>query len=526
MGYRELSVVEIREVLRQWILGDGYRRIADRGLVDRKTVRRYVEAARRLGLCRDQGIEGLSDELIGGVVSVICGGRPAGAHGEAWGLCVTHRKWLEQKVGERLRITKIHELFQRQVGPRVPYRTLCRFVRQELGVGIARTTVRIDDCAPGSEIQVDFGQMGHIVDSESGRRRVVHGLIFTAVYSRHMFVWLTYRQTSATVIEGCERAWVFFGGVFKVLIPDNLKAVVGKADPLAPKFIEGFLDYAQARGFVIDPARIRDPTGKARVERSVPYVRESFFRGESFRDLADANERAEIWCRCRAGMRIHGTTQRRPLEVFEAEAQAALLPVPEAPYDIPRFDDVTVQRDQHITIGKALYSVPEQYVGEQVHVRCDSSLVRIYFRRQLIKTHPTAPPGGRHTDDHDFPVEKQIYARRDVEALQKLADGVGPSTASYASQILEGPAPWQRMRAVYRLLGLARRYGAEAVEEACRRALELDVVDVTRIERMVKHGLDGIAAPEPRPPSASNIISLRFARPDSHFALTDKGGPS
>lgn len=77
----------------------------------------------------------------------------------------------------------------------------------------------------------------------------MHALIFTAVYSRHMFVWLTYSQTLAAVIAGCEAAWTFFGGVFKVLIPDNLKAVVIEADAVNPRLSQGWLDYAQHTGF-------------------------------------------------------------------------------------------------------------------------------------------------------------------------------------------------------------------------------------------------------------------------------------
>ena len=86
--------------------------------------------------------------------------------------------------------------------------------------------------------------MGFIVDPETGKKRGVHALIFTAVLSRHMFVWLTYSQTLVAMTAGCEAAWSFFGGVFKVLIPDNLKAVVTKADTVNPQLSTGWLDYA------------------------------------------------------------------------------------------------------------------------------------------------------------------------------------------------------------------------------------------------------------------------------------------
>ena len=190
--------------------------------------------------------------------------------------------------------------------------------------------MRVNDGEPGDELQVDFGRMGLVFDPAAGRDRVVHALIFTACFSRHCFVWLTHRQTTEAVIAGCEAAWAFFGGVFATLIPDNLSAVVDGADPLEPRFNQAFVEYAQARGFMIDPARVRSPQDKPRVERQVQFVRGSFFAGETFIDLADAQRRAETWCRERAGLRIHGTTQQRPAEVFAAEEQPRLLPAPTA----------------------------------------------------------------------------------------------------------------------------------------------------------------------------------------------------
>ena len=192
---------------------------------------------------------------------------------------------------------------------------------------------------------------------------MVHALIFTAVYSRHMFVWLTFSQTLEAVIDGCEAAWRFFGGVFKVLIPDNMSTVVAQADAVNPRFTVGWLEYSQARGFVTDPARVAHPQDKPRVERMVQYVRGNFFAGEDFADLADAQARAETWCADTAGQRIHGTTCARPAVVF-AEAEAArLLPAPVRPMRCRSMLEVKVHRDYHVQVGKALYSVPEQLSG-------------------------------------------------------------------------------------------------------------------------------------------------------------------
>ncbi len=253
MGFREVGVVEVREVLRGWLEGAGLRKIAERAGVDRKTARRYVAAAQVEGLVREDGVEALSDELLGAVVAMVRPARPNG-HGAAWELLLAHEeqltKWVAGGEGQPpLSIVKIEELLARQ-GCVVPYRTLHRFAVERCGFRVKSTTVRINDGEPGVECQIDFAQMGYLLDPVTGKKRKVHALIFTAVVSRHMFVWLTYSQTLVAMIAGCEAAWTFFGGVFKVLIPDNLKAVVTAADAVNPRLSTGWLDYAQHAGAV------------------------------------------------------------------------------------------------------------------------------------------------------------------------------------------------------------------------------------------------------------------------------------
>jgi transposase len=439
--------------------------------VDRKTARRYVAAAEAAGVCREGGLDQLTDEVIGQVVGAVRPAR-AGGHGTAWEALEVEREQISEWVGKDLSVVKIADLLARR-GVLVPYRTVHRFCTQRCGFGRGgRTTVRVADGEPGAECQIDFARMGLVYDPGSGRRRVTHALIFTAVYSRHMFVWLTFSQTLAAVIEGCEAAWRFFGGVFRVLVCDNASAIVSDADAVNPRFTVGWLDYTQHCGFATDAARVRSPQDKPRVERAVQYVRGNFFAGEEFVDLADAQTWVEKWCRETAGLRIHGSTQARPVEVFTEGEAAALLAVPQ-PYDVPIFTRVKVHRDFHIEVGKALYSAPRAYLGEHLDVRADSALVKLFARGQLVKVHPRQRPGGRVTDPEDLPEHKAGYALRDLDKLVTAAGKHGPEVGIYAQRLRDGPLPWTRMRQVYRLLALARRYGQGPVNTACGRALAL-----------------------------------------------------
>jgi transposase len=522
VAFREVRVHEVREVLRHWVGSElGLRPIAERAGVDRKTARRYIQAAVELGVVRECGLEQLTDELIGAVINAVRPERSQG-HGAAWERLLAVEDEIAGWIGEELQLANIHGKLERR-GVAVPYRTLHRFAVQRCGFGRRRATLRVADGDPGVECQLDFGKLGLMLDPGSGRRRTVHALIFTAVVSRHMFVWLSLRQTLADVIAGCEAAWAFFGGMFQVLIPDNLKPVVINADPVNPTFSAGWLDYAQARGFGTDPARVRSPQDKPRVERTVQYVRGNFFAGEVFLDLPDAQRRVEHWCRVTAGLRVHGTTAQRPAEHFAADEAHLLLPAPDRVFDVPVFATPKVARDRHVEVAKALYSVPGELIGRHLHARADSRLVKLYHRGQLIKTHPRKPPGGRSTDPADLPAGTSDYALRDVESLKTKAATAGFSIGVDGQRILDVPLPWTSMRAVYRLLGLTRTYGAQAVDTACARALEFDVVDVKKIARMLEQALENQPALAP-----GKVVGgpARFARDNTEFraARPTQGG--
>ncbi|MCI0687076.1 MAG: hypothetical protein L0Y54_07565, partial [Sporichthyaceae bacterium] len=376
-----------------------------------------------------------------------------------------------------------------------------------------QTTVRVVDGDPGSESRVDFGRLGLVPDPAAGARRLVQGLIFTAVYSRHMFVYPTYRQTLAEVIAGFEAAWVFFGGIFAVVVPDSMKAIVERADATEPRLNDAFREYAQARGFVVDPARVRRPCDKPRVERCVQYVRSSFFAGEAFRDVSDCRKQAMVWCRGVAGQRVHGTARCRPIEVFTAEEQPLLRPVPAESFSVAVFSQPKVAPDRHVRVGQALYSVPGELVGQRLTARADQTTVKLFCRGQLLKVHPVVPPGRRHTDPADLPSEVTVSAMRDLNTSQRKASAHGEHVGAYAAALLEHPLPWTTTRQVYRLLGLVRRHGAERVEQACTRTLDAEAVNVGLIERMLTRGLDG------QPPTQQPGTAARFVRDTNDFAV-------
>jgi hypothetical protein len=190
------------------------------------------------------------------------------------------------------------------------------------------------------------------------------------------------------------------------------------------------------------------------------------------------------------------------------------LAAPTAPYDIPLQAEPKVARDQHAAVAKALYSLPTEFVGKRLFARADRATVRFYNHGVLVKVHPRMPPGKRSTDPADFPEHKRVYALRDIHYLQSRATECGPMIGRFAAAVLAVPLPWTRMRRVYALLGLVRKYGAARVEAACSTALAAEMLSVLRLKAMLEHGANPPAGPPPAisPPA-------RYLRAPQHYAL-------
>ncbi len=176
-----------------------------------------------------------------------------------------------------------------------------------------------------------------------------------------------------------------------------------------------------------------------------------------------------------------------------------------------------MHRDHHIEVAKALYSVPGNLIGTRVEVRADRALVRVFQRGQLVKVHPRQAPGRRSTDPADLPSHTAVYAMRDLDRLRRMAATHGEAIGVYANALLDIPLPWTKMRHVYSLLGLVRKWGAGRVNTACATALDHEVVNVGLIGRMLERGTEATVI---QPAMPGTVIAGRFARDPAHFAVT------
>ena len=289
-----------------------------------------------------------------------------------------------------------------------------------------------------------------------------------------------------------------------------------KADLYDPKFNRGYEELAHHYGTLIDPARAGKPKDKPRVERIVPYVRESFWAGRDFSglDLEEINRELLEWCLKVAGQRIHGTIRQRPLEVFLAVEKPTLKPLPQDPFESATWYRAKVGDDCHVYVASGGYSVPYQYRGEFLDVRVARRQVECFLDHELVKTHCRVGKGKRSTDWNDYPPEKGAFFSRTPDWCRAKAAQMGRAVERVVEALLSDHL-LHHLRQVHGILRLGEKYGASRLDAACCRALEFGDPRYRTIKNILEKGLDKeivMATPSP-------VLSRAFLRgPEELFA--------
>jgi len=350
-------------------------------------------------------------------------------------------------------------------------------------------TVRRDDPPPGEEAQIDFGYLGTWQDPKTGKKYRLWAFAMILSFSRHMFVRVVTRLDQREWLMCHILAFEFFGGAPQRIIPDNLKTGIIKADLYDPKFNQGYEELAHHYGVIIDPARSGKPKDKPRVERIIPYVRDSFWSGRDFTSQEEINRQAIQWCLRLAGVREHGTTHQQPLALFRLAEEKELKSLPVAPFEIVTWHQSKVALDCHIQVTNTLYSVPYQYVGKRVDVKVGSKVVEMYLDYNLIKTHPRGSRGQRVTDWNDYPPEKAAFFQRTPAWCRQQASIIGPFTRGTVDTLL-GEHALHYLRQCHGILRLKEKYSPERLELACARANAFGDPSYRTVKTILERDLD------------------------------------
>jgi len=379
--------------------------------------------------------------------------------------CEPFRAVILAKLDQGLSAQRIHQDLVADHGFTEKYHSVRRFVRR-LGQATALPFRRME-CAPGEEAQIDFGRGAPLV-APDGKRRVPHVLRVILSHSRKGYSEVVARQSTEDFIRALENAFHHFGGVPRTLVPDNLKAAVLKADWFDPELNPKIQAFCQHYGTALLPTRPRMPRHKGKCEAGVKFVQNNGLKGRQFASLADENRHLQHWEATVADTRIHGTTRQQVGKVFTEVERPALLPLPAARFPFFQEVDRKVHRDGHVEVAKAYYSAPPEYVGQQVWVRWDGHVVRIFNRQwQQIALHVQREPGRFATDDRHIVAEKRGGIERGTAWWLRKARQIGSSTERWAVAMLQVRG-LPGLRVLIGLVSLTHRHSDTALEEACR----------------------------------------------------------
>lgn len=463
-------MIDVVEILTHWYAGRSQNELATSLGVDRKTLRKYTAPAVAAGMSPGGAPMAEADwrKLATAWFPTLVDHR---LRQVSWPRIDPHRDWIAGQLDTGVTVATVHQRLRDEHGLDASVASVRRWVRANLPDQARRAQVTVlgDGSPPGEQAQIDYGRLGMWTDPSSGRRRTVWAFVMVLPCSRHLFLRPTLVMDQAEWTAAHVEAFAFFGGVPARLVPDNLKTGVERPDLYDPKINRSYAELAAHYGTLVDPARARKPRDKAHVERPMPYVRDSFWRGREFASLADMRTEAVRWSR-----EVAGTRACRPLEgaapgaVFAAVEQQALRLLPAASFVLATWSSARVGPDIHAKVGACLYSLPWRFLGDRVDARSTPTMVQFFHHGQLIKTHPRKERG-KQTDLGDYPPEKIAFHMRTPTWCRRRAAEIGPACVAVIDELLAENALF-RLRAAQGVLGLADKHDPGRLEAACATA--------------------------------------------------------
>ena len=465
-------MIDVVEILQHWHAGRPKSVVASSVGVDPKTVRKYIAPAEAAGMAPGGPPLGRAEwaELVRGWFPELVDAR---ARSLTFPAIEAHRA----AIGEMLKtntVATVHQRLRDESGLAVSATSFRRYVWAEFPetADPGKVTVLRPEVPAGEEGQVDYGFLGSWADPVTGKARRIWAFVMVLACSRHMFVRPVVRMDQAGWVVAHLEAFAFFGGVPRRLVSDNLKTGVIKPDLYDPRLNRAYAEMAEHYGVLIDPARALKPKDKPRVERQMPYVRDSMWRGRTWTGIGDMQSGAIRWCSEVAGIRSHRSLEgASPVSVFEAVEAPALIGLPACRFELATWSAPKVGPDCYVKVGRALYSVPWRHIGSRVDARETDRVVEVFVGTTLIKTHPRIERG-RQTDWDDYPPEKIAFFMRTPTWCRKKAAELGTHVGAVVADLLVDGA-LHHLRAAQGIIGLADRHSAERLDQACARAVEV-----------------------------------------------------
>jgi transposase len=505
MAHKRLSMRKIKEILRlRHEAKLSYRAIARACSVSKDTVRDYLCRASEAGLGWPL-LEGLSEEGLERrlyPVEVQLGGKRtlpdwAEVHRELRKKGVTRLLlWEEYKEGESnpYGYSQFCDLYNRWRKKLDPVMRLTHKAGEKLFVDYAGLSISYF-CRAAGEIR--------------------QASVFVATLGASSYTYAEAQESQAmkSWIGGHVRAFEFFRGVTKILVPDNAKTAITSPCRYEPDINPTYQDMAEHYAAAVIPTRVRHPRDKAKVETGVQVVENwviAPLRKRQFFSIEEINQaiRERLEVVNNKEMRHLGKSRR---ELFEELDRPALKALPERTYELAEWKRAKVSIDYHVEYGGHYYSVPYQLIHKNVDIRATKNVVEVFLKGKRVASHKRDDTKGRHsTHPEHMPEAHRKYAEWNPERFIRWAEKSGSATAQMVKCLLSSRRhPEQGYRSSLGLLRLESRFGKDRLEAACHRALSFELHSYKGVKNILEAGLDKVPREEPNPVSPKIHVNIR-----------------
>jgi len=352
-------------------------------------------------------------------------------------------------------------------------------------------SLRIDRI-PGQTIEVDYsGNKMEILNPATGEILEAELFVATLSFSDYFFGEFTFSQKLPEFLNSCKNAFEHIGRVPQFIVSDNCLTAVTKAEKYDAYLNKNFSDFCHHYGVIADPARVYRPKDKPHVENSIGIIQDEFFqqyRHTTFTSLLELNLTFKKYCLQKMAKKIASRGLSRD-ELLSIELPK-MHDLPLDSFELFSYKKCKVHPDCHVRYQRNFYSVPYQFVGKEVEIKCNSKMIYIYFDTEEIAVHLLTTGHTRYiTNDGHYPDKKLVDINYHVQSSLTRSKKIGPNTELLVNKLFEVPRnhPLRNLTKVQGILGLLSKYSVEAIEYGAEAALESNKLNYNYVKSCAKN---------------------------------------
>jgi transposase len=490
MANKIILMSKIRQILRLYTQGESKRKISETTGIARNTLKKYILQFMEMRLTME-AINEMDDQALDLFFGSVPEPPPSDRYEKLQALLPVYEKLIKRKG---VTVTMLWQKY-RETCP--DGYALTQFFRYwTLYVGKHRPVMHMEHKA-GDKTYIDYaGHKLSLTDEQTGEIKPVE--VFAAILgcSQLMYAEGMLSQKKEELVQGCENAFHYFGGVTAAIVPDNLKSAVTKSSKYEPTINETFAGFAEHYHTAVLPARAYRPKDKSLVEGMVKIIYRCIYAAladKVFFTLEALNEAIlEALEKYNCALMNGRDYSRR--QQFEEIERAALQPLPQYRYEFRQQAMVTVMKNGHVCLGadKHYYSVPYRFIGKKVKIQFTTQLIEVFYHYEKIASHPREHRKYQYTTSNEHLASAHRYVTDwTPEKFIEQARAIHEDLAIYITHVLEGKQhPEQAYKSCAGILSLSGKVGQDRLVNACRRAESYGVYNYPIVQQILGKNLD------------------------------------